>query len=250
MTRVFAACFCMTLGITLAAGGATAQGLVADMSSDSISITSNFTGQDILLFGAVDGPSDVVVVVEGPREDLVIRRKARVGGIWMNRQSVTFRDVPAYYAVASSGPIQDIAARAVRARHRIGGTYLDLDVKGDGPAMAPEELAQFREAILRNKRRDNLYFEAEGSVRFRERLFRTSIVFPANAPEGDYTVHTYLLRGGAIVDQQSSPLAIRKAGLERTIFDLAHDHPALYGIIAIVIALASGWVAATAFRRS
>ena len=245
MTWFFATCFWMSLAAT----GAAAQGLVADMSSDSISITSNFTGQDILLFGAVDGPSDVVVVVEGPREDLVIRRKAKVGGIWMNRASVTFQNVPAYYAVASSGPIEDIAVRAVRARHRMGGAYLDLTVKAGAPDMAFEELAEFRQAVLRNKRREELYFEAEGSVRFRERLFRTSIVFPANAPEGDYTVHTYLLRSGRVVDQQSSPLAIRKAGLERTIFDLAHDHPALYGIIAILIALASGWIAAAVFRR-
>jgi len=246
MRRIVLFCLLATLYTSTAAG----QALVADMSENAISITSNFTGQNILLFGATDGPSDVVVVVRGPREDLVIRRKSRVGGIWMNRRSVTFHSVPAYYAVASNRPLADIASQALRTQHRMGGAFLDFPLAENSPSITDEELIEFRRAILRNKRRDDLYFETEGSVRFRQRLFRTSIVFPANAPEGDYTVQTYLLRDGVIVDQNSSPLTIRKAGLERTIFDLAHDQPALYGIIAIVIALASGWLDAAAFRRT
>lgn len=243
--------FFLALGLAATAVlPATAQSLVADMSESSISITSNFTGKDILLFGAVDEPSDVVVVVQGPREELVVRRKAKVSGIWMNRRSVTFQGVPAYYAVASNRPLEDIASQTVRAQFRMGGAFLDFAVAASTRHLAGAELLEFREAILRNKRRDLLYFDVENSVQFRERLFRTSIVFPASAPEGDYTVTTYLLRDGRVVAEQSTPLQIRKAGIERMIFDLANQRPALYGIIAILIALASGWVAAAAFRRA
>lgn len=224
--------------------------LVTDMSQSTISITSSFTGTDILLFGTVDGPGDVVVVVQGPREDLVVRRKAKVGGIWMNRRAVTFHSVPAYYAVASSAPLDEIAPLAVRAQYRLGGAFLDFAVGANTRQLAGAELIAFREAVLRNKRRDELYVENEGSVRFRDRLFRTSLEFPASAPEGDYTVKTYLVRDGQVVEEQSTPLSIRKAGLERTIFDLANEQPALYGVIAIIIALFSGWLAATAFRRT
>lgn len=236
----------------LASGQAAAaeQPLVADMSQDSISITSSFTGTEILLFGAIDGPGDVVVVVQGPREDLVVRRKARVSGIWMNRKSVTFNGVPAYYAVASSRPLEDIAPRAVRARYRLGGDYLDFAVAADTQGLAGQELIEFRAAILRNKAREELFVIDEGQVRFRDQLFRTSLVFPANAPEGDYSVNVYLLRAGRVVDSQENVLSIRKAGLERTIFDLANEQPALYGLIAIVIALFAGWIAAVAFRRT
>ncbi len=224
--------------------------LVADMSQSTISITSSFTGAEILLFGAVKELGDIVVVVQGPREDLVVRRKSRVSGIWMNRRSVTFHRVPAYYAVASSRPLEDIAPLAVRAQYRLGGEFLDFAVAADTRQLAGDELIEFREAILRNKRRDDLYVEDEDSVRFRSQLFRTSVAFPANAPEGDYTVNTYLVRNGQVVQEQSTPLSIRKAGLERTIFDLANQQPALYGIIAIIIALTAGWLAAVAFRRT
>jgi uncharacterized protein (TIGR02186 family) len=239
--------------IALSAGSASqaiAQSLVVDMSESSISITSSFTGKDIVLFGAVDMPSDIVVIVQGPREKTVVRRKGRVSGIWMNRRSVTFPDVPAYYAVASNRPLDEIASQTVRAQYRMGSTFLDFAVDTSTRHLAGEELLEFREAILRNKRREKLYFDADNSVQFRKRLFRTSISFPTSAPEGDYTVTTYLLRGGLVIAEQLTPLQIRKAGFERKVFDLANQRPALYGIIAVLIALASGWLAAAAFRRS
>ena len=239
--------------IALSAGSAFqvfAQSLVVDMSESSISITANFTGKDILLFGAVDVPSDIVVIVQGPREKMVVRRKGRVSGIWMNRRSVTFPSVPAYYAVASNRPLDEIASQTVRAQYRMGSTFLDLAVDAGTRHLAGEQLLEFREAILRNKRREKLYLDADNSVQFRERLFRTSIVFPTSAPQGDYTVTTYLLRNGLVIDEQLTPLQIRKAGFERKVFDLANQRPALYGIIAVLIALASGWLAAAAFRRS
>ncbi|MDC0655166.1 TIGR02186 family protein, partial [bacterium] len=190
--------------IALSAGSASraiAQSLVVDISESSISITANFTGKDILLFGAVDMPSDIVVVVQGPRENMVVRRKGRVSGIWMNRRSVTFPGVPAYYAVASNRPLDEIASQAVQAQYRIGSTFLDLAVDAGTPYLAGEELRDFREAILRSKRQKKLYLDTDNSVLFRERLFRTSIVFPTSAPEGDYAVTTYLLRDGLVIEE-------------------------------------------------
>ena len=239
--------------IALSAGSASqaiAQSLVVDMSESSISITSSFTGKDIILFGAVDMPSDIVVIVQGPQEKMVVRRKGRVSGIWMNRRSITFPGVPAYYAVASNRPLDEIASQTVRAQYRMGSTFLDFAVDTSTRHLAGEELLEFREAILRNKRREKLYFDADNSVQFLKRLFRTSIAFPTSAPEGNYTVTTYLLRGGLVIAEQLTPLQIRKAGFERKVFDLANQRPALYGIIAVLIALASGWLAAAAFRRS
>ena len=49
--------------------------LVADLSSHLVAITTGFSGTDVLLFGATNGPGDIAVVVRGPAEDAVIRRK-------------------------------------------------------------------------------------------------------------------------------------------------------------------------------
>ena len=95
--------------------------LVTDLSSHLISITSNFSGADLLLFGAVEGgPGDVVVVVRGPEIPVVVRKKNRLAGIWINREAVEFRRVPGYYAIAANRPLREIAPDGVLGRLELG----------------------------------------------------------------------------------------------------------------------------------
>ena len=91
---------------------ARAQALVADLSSHLIAITAGFAGTELLLFGATEGEGDVVVLVRGPDSDVAVRRKARVAGIWLNTESLSFANVPSYYRVASSKPLDEGATRS------------------------------------------------------------------------------------------------------------------------------------------
>ncbi len=77
---------------------------MADLSSHLVAITTGFTGTNVLLFGATDGPGDIVVVVRGPQKDIDVRRKERFGPIWVNATTVAMKDVPSYYRVASTRP--------------------------------------------------------------------------------------------------------------------------------------------------
>ena len=93
----------LLLALLLAcARDAAAQPLVADLSSHEISITTGFSGTELLLFGATEGEGDIVVVVRGPAGPATVRRKSRVLGIWINTDSVRFEGVPSFYRVASS----------------------------------------------------------------------------------------------------------------------------------------------------
>src|ERR1700724_3696361 len=69
---------------------ARAQALVADLTSHLIAITTGFTGASVVLFGATDGPGDVIVAVRGPEREMTVRRKRRVAGIWANTEQGTF----------------------------------------------------------------------------------------------------------------------------------------------------------------
>ena len=88
---------------------ARAEALVVDLSNHLVAITTGFTGTNVLLFGAVQSEGDVIVTVKGPDQDMVVRRKERKVGIWVNSESATFRNVPAYYASASNRPMEIIA---------------------------------------------------------------------------------------------------------------------------------------------
>jgi len=224
------------------------QPLIADISDHRIRIDSGFTGSDVLLFGAIEGKGDMVVVVRGPDQRVVVRRKDRVAGMWMNRAKMTFDGVPAYYAIASSRALDEIAPPEFLALYQIGLAALRFTPVG---ASAESNMATFHEAILRNRRRDDLYREEIGAVRLLGgRLFRTEFYFPANVPTGSYRADIYLIRDGIVVSAETAPLFVTKTGFQAEINDYAQNQPAIYGVAAIAIALFTGWAAAAIFRKT
>lgn len=225
-----------------------AAALEADLSKHLVAITTGFAGSDVLLYGAVDGPGDVVVVVRGPNEPLVMHRKSRVVGVWANTATMTFEDAPSFYAVASSRPLEEVASPATLNLQKIGVDHLNLDL---GLRASPNLAKEWEQALIRNMQRRGLYTSEVQPVRFRgPQLFRSEVRFPANVPTGLYQVEVYLLREGRIIHAQTIPLTVSKIGLEAEIFDFAYDHSALYGLIAILVALVSGWLAHIVFRKA
>jgi uncharacterized protein (TIGR02186 family) len=229
-------------------GPGQANPLVADLSKHLVAITTGFAGTDVLLFGATDGPGDVVVVVRGPMNRHVLHRKSRVAGIWVNTATMTFESVPSFFAVASSRPLEEIANANVRARNQMEvGHLIDLP---DAKASA-NVAAEWENALIRNKQRSGLYRIEPARVTFSgPQLFRTDMFFPANVPTGSYQVNVYLLREGQVVSAQTTPLIISKVGVEADIYLFAHEQSAWYGLIAILLALLAGWLAHIAFRRA
>ncbi|HET9149749.1 MAG TPA: TIGR02186 family protein [Alphaproteobacteria bacterium] len=226
---------------------ARAQQLVADLSSHLVAITTGFNGAEILLFGAVEGPGDVVVTVRGPAEDQIVRRKVRVAGVWVNGPEVEFQNVPEYYAVFASRPLEQVITPELADLHQIGAQHVALNTDSKRPAA---EIASFRDALLRTKEREGLYPRKVGRLSFLgRRLFRTNLVFPGNVPTGSYTVEVLLIRGGSVESAQTTPLYISQAGISADVYEFAHRQSALYGVIAIFVALATGWLAGAVMRR-
>ena len=225
-----------------------AQAVVADLSDHLIAVTTGFAGTKLLMFGAIDGDAaDVIIVVRGPAEQLVVRQKERLGGIWVNRYTKVFGGAPAFYRLASTRPLQDIASNRILARHEMGLDHLRL-MEPKGEAV---EVAAFREALIRNKQRLGLYPETNGQINLLgNRLFRSDIFFPSNVPTGTYNVTVFLLRGGKVISAQSTPLVVSKIGVGAQVFAFAHSHSALYGIAALAMALFAGWFAGAVFKRS
>lgn len=232
----------------LAAAPARAQPLVFDLSSHLIAITTGFSGTELLLFGATEGEGDVVVVLRGPETAPVVRKKSRVAGIWINTERLQFSGVPAFYRVAASRPVEQIVPQGVRARHQIGLENIRMTPPQDA---RPETAATFRAGLLRNQEARALFSSEVGRVTFLgPRLFRTRVVLPANVPPGAYTAEVLLLRNGQVIAAQTTPMFVSKIGVGAEVYDFAHRHAALYGILAILLAVLSGWGASVAFRKA
>ncbi|SMF74239.1 conserved hypothetical protein [Tistlia consotensis] len=223
--------------------------LVADLSSYLVAITTGFSGEDVLFFGAVDGPGDIVVVLRGPDGEQQVLRKSRVAGIWMNTARMTFEQVPSFYAVAATRPIAEIADQTVLRSLEIGLPNLKLALPA---ALASSNIAeQWRAALIRNKQDEGLFAHELAKVTLRDdRLFRTSFYLPPNVPVGYYQAQVYLFRGGQAVSAQTIPLSVSKVGLEADVYLFAHTRPSIYGLVAVAFALLAGWVAHAAFRRN
>src|ERR1700732_514544 len=103
-----------------------AEALIADLTSHLIAITTGFTGASVVLFGATDGPGDVVVTVRGPDREMTVRRKSRIAGIWVNSQEVTFANVPSFYFVAASRSLEEIVSPGAAALYRLGVASLEM----------------------------------------------------------------------------------------------------------------------------
>ncbi len=238
--------FALPLCLICAVPQARSAEIVADLTSHLIAIGSGFTGASVVLFGAIEGPADVIAVVRGPARDTTIWRKGKVAGIWVNAQSVTFNNVPSFYTVAASRPIDEVLAPNAAALYRIGTANLKLEVK---PPETPETGRRFADALITEQQRAGLFGESPLKISFLdERLFRTTIAFPANVPTGSYLVEVFLVRDRDVVGGQTTPLVVSKVGLDAAVSDFATRQSAAYGAIAVVTALVAGWLASLPFR--
>jgi len=236
--------------LLLVALPARAEDLVSGLSQDTIQITSNYTGTDIVVFGAIEQPQNtqgrnIVVVVRGPDEPMTVRRRDRIAGVWVNSDAARFEGLPAYYYLASTEPVARIAPAAALARYGIGLQALRPSAIGSHHDPEP-----FRQAAIRYHQRTGLYTESPGSIDFlSESLFRTRVPVPAGVSRGQYNVEVYLFRDGEVVSAQSTPLFVDASGLERRLFNMAHDAPFSYGLACVFMAMLLGWVSSVLFRR-
>lgn len=225
---------------------ARAEGLVADLTSHLIAITTGFTGASVVLFGATDGPGDVVVAVRGPDRETTVRRKDRVAGIWVNTREVTFANVPSFYAIAASRPIEEIVSPATAALYRLGIANLRLEAETPAPSGVVDA---FRTALERTQQAAGLFVNRVEKVDFLgERLFRTTIAFPSNVPTGTYLVEVFLIRDKDVVSGQTTPLVVSKVGVDAAVFEFSTRQPGFYGAIAVLTAVVAGWLASLPFR--
>jgi len=221
--------------------------LVAALSNNLVAITTGFSGTSVLLFGATDGTGDVVVVVRGPQEVTTVHRKGRTFGIWVNEADMAFGNVPGFWAIASSRPLEEILPDPVKEFHEMGLQYLRLPVL---EKTSERRIAEFRTALLRNRERQGLYTAKPGEITFLGgRLFRTDLRIPSNAPIGTYTVGVYLVRDQDVVGAETTPLVVGRVGFEARVFEFAHGQSFAYGVLAVLLAAMAGWFGNLIFRK-
>lgn len=230
--------------------------LVPDVSQRDIQIVYSFTGAELLLFGAILYPggrvptehdADIVVVVKGPAQSILVREKQKVAGIWVNAARIRYLSAPSFYALASSKPIDQLVDERTRAIYELGLDSLQLSPASTAPVA---EQARFARGLVDLKRRSALYYESPGAVEITDGvLYRARISIPARVPVGRFTAETFLVRDGRVLAAAVRGINIRKSGFERFVARAAERRSVLYGLVVVALAVAFGWAAGWIARR-
>jgi len=245
MKKIFL--FSLSALLLLISGYVEARPLDADLTIRSIDIDHDFSGINIILFGARNAPGNIVVALRGPDKNYVVRKKERTAGIWVNTESTVFRDVESLYTLASTfDSFEDSKSPVLLSNMALGISNLDINgyVRGETP------IDDFRKAFIDHMIDKKLYKSDIYEIGFwGETLFRTVLKFPKSISEGIYTAEIYLISDGELIAVQTTPIKVEKIGFEAFIYDLAHGHKLLYGVICILTALIAGWGASALFGR-
>ena len=239
-------------------GGQAKPVLVPDVSQRDIEIAYSFTGAELLLFGAIlypggrlpddERPTDVVIVVKGPTQSIVIREKEKVAGIWVNAGRLRYRSAPSFYAVASSRPLERLVDARTRAIYELGLGSLQLSPASSAPSDVQD---RFTQGLVEQRRRNGLFYDAPGAVEITDGvLYRARVAIPARVPVGRFTAETFLIRDGRVLAAAVREIDIRKSGLERFVAQAAARHEILYGLAAVAMSVLLGWAAGRIAQRT
>ena len=236
--------------------------LVIGSDEQEIYIDANFTGKDLLVFGAFysdptqprDEKRDLLIEVVGPSEDVILRKKDSFFGFWLNRHSVEFRDVPGFYYLSSTRELDD----EFLDKNKIGllksDRAQDLDWSSLtinwGNIESAKDKNDFYKALIRTKDREKLYKRLNDQIEILDgNLFRTNIEIPNTVPVGVYKVNVFMISNDNISQTYSYNFTVTRVGIEEAIFNFSKDFPLLYGLISLIIAIIIGWSGAEIFKR-
>jgi uncharacterized protein (TIGR02186 family) len=227
------------------------------LSTNRVTITADFSGADLTIFGSLDnadplvarqGRYDIIVVLEGPAQEIVVRRKERVLGMWVNLESETFTNVPVSYSVATTRQPQDITDTDSYKRLALGADNLHIQPvdRTDSPATIDE----FRQALRDRKAAAGLFSMRVGGVEFlSQSLFRASLPLSPSVPVGTHKARAFLFKNGVFIKESSAQLSIVKSGFEQTVHRFSTNHGLGYGVLATLLAMLTGWLGRIVFRK-
>ena len=224
--------------------------LIIDSSTSEVKVSSSFIGTDVMVFGTANDKDDIIVVITGPTETAIVRKKGRVSGIWINKEKLEFREIPGFYAIASTRPLSEITETDELKKQKIGIHNVITTASLHSKDENIKTFKSFKDALVRGKKTKGLYLDMPLTIDVvSKRLFKTTFHFPNNMTTGIYTVKVFSFQKKRLVSMVSKTISVEKIGIGADVFKFAKEQSALYGLLAILIAVLSGWIASVIFRK-
>ncbi|MES2408602.1 MAG: TIGR02186 family protein [Pseudomonadota bacterium] len=237
------------IAFSLQAGFSAAEdNLITQLDSDHVDITAHFTGEQILVFGAIANKGDVIIKVTSPAQDVAMSQKVRSGPIWLDSGHISVKNTPGIMYLLSSHPINQIVAPQALTKY---GLNLQSGLSSSVLEGSTQGMEDWQTAFLRLKQSKKYYKEFDNAVTVvGDRLFFAKLTLPAKLPLGEYALDTYLVRDGKVTAHQSSKLEVRQVQSELWVSNFAHQNPWLYGVSFTLLAIFIGLALGILLRRN
>ncbi len=231
-----------------------------DLAQRNIDINVSFKGAKFTLFGVIGEDNNttshsqtssmphIIAMIKGPSKNISIRPIEQSGLIYIPGQSTIIRDIPTLYFISSSTELSTILPEKQQIEYGFDLKNLKFFLDDNPTTYADDKI---RNAIVETAQKDGLYAIKAHSVRFLENgLFSFELSLPKQTPVGDYSIEVTAWRNGTLIGQDSAKLTVKKTGIERQIYEIAHQYSFIYGVLCVLLSLLAGWVVSVIFRRS
>lgn len=235
-----------SLAIAFLAGGVAPPALIRDVSPKVIEVGAFYEGANVRVEGVAPPGSQMIVTVTGSERPEAFNRKARFGPIWLNAGKVRISGAPSLFLRFSAGRVLVQQDRECMAGRELDQAAVTERIHIDPVPPDSRTAAALRADYLALKQGDGVYLftnsgiaagppQADGvpyTLRFR---------WPKKAPPGEYYIHAYAVRNGAVESQASAAIPVVRAGFPAWLAGLAENQASLYGITAVLIGALAGF---------
>ncbi len=204
------------------------------LSDNLLEVNLSYGGGVVTLFGVMHEGDDIIVEVRGLPKLTKVRKKEKVMGIWVNKQVATFRNVPSYYMLASTGRVESILDENEIRQSRIGVDFLIGSPLED---FSKKEIEQWQGALKELMTRNGVWRQTIFKIdRISDKLFKVKLDFPENVPIGNYEVYIYAVAGKKVIGGQTTSLTVDKAGFSAAIWEASQYNKWLYAFLSLLLA--------------
>jgi uncharacterized protein (TIGR02186 family) len=246
----FALLVCLLCAVT--ALGADSISVIAQvtpiLTPDTIDVGTFYNGAEVQVSADIPKCDGAVIVLEAGRGEIKLNRKGRVAGIWLNVAQVTAENIPKVYIMAASDKLDNICSPEVRREARFGPEYLRDEIRfvSDKP-LTGKEFDEFLKLKTKNgtyKMDVGINLTPDESGRMK---LSATLPVAATIPPGTYRLLLYCFQDGRQICRGEAALTVIRYGLARVMANLAQNHGAEYGLLAIAVAMAVGIIMGVIF---
>ena len=116
-----------------------------------------------------------------------------------------------------------------------------------------DEKTTFFKQFVNFKESSHLYAMSAGkiarTVKDGKQKYSIEVNWPYEVPPDNYLVTVYEVKNKKIIDVAESHIVVEQAGVVKTLYNMATNNGALYGVLSVMSALTAGFIVAVVFPK-